>query len=395
MSKKGEPIKASRDRTAAPAMVGAHACGARPAMPSIHRVADDYALARAAFLAAARHAGAELQHERHPAQGPGGEELFLDTAWLGSPDARRVAMIVSATHGVEGFAGSALQTSWLRSGPQPALPAGTAALLVHALNPYGFAWTRRVNEDNVDLNRNFVDFAAPLPANPGYAEIADLLVPERWDADTQARTLQALLEFAGRIGMERMQAIVSSGQYTHPKGIFYGGTAPAWSHRQLRQLCTGALAGAERVGVIDLHTGLGPRGYGELLCSEPPGSPACERARSWYGDDLKVLATGESVSSLLTGEWVARLPEWLADAEVTAIAIEYGTVDLIRVLTALRADAWLHGHGDPTGPDAPAVRAAVRAAFADEAPDWMEALWTRFQQVLGATLARLASPRSQ
>lgn len=363
-------------------------------MTSIERLAGDYTEARAAFLAAATDAGAVLHEERHPAPGPGGEALFLDTAWLGSRDARRVAVIVSATHGVEGFAGSALQTTWLRSGPEPGLPAGTAALLVHALNPYGFAWTRRVNEDNVDLNRNFVDFGAPLPENPGYAEIADLLVPERWDADTQARTLQALLEFAGRVGMERMQEVVSSGQYTYPAGIFYGGTAPSWSHRELRKLCSRDLARAERVAVIDLHTGLGPRGHGELLCSEAPGSPACERARAWYGDDLKVLATGESVSAVLTGEWVARLPAWLPRAEVTAIAIEYGTTELIAVLMALRADAWLHGHGDPSGPDAPAIRTAVRTAFADEAPDWMDALWPRFQQVLGTALARLASPRS-
>lgn len=27
--------------------------------------------------------------------------------------------------------------------------------MVHVLNPYGMAWLRRVNENNVDLNRNF------------------------------------------------------------------------------------------------------------------------------------------------------------------------------------------------------------------------------------------------
>ena len=49
-----------------------------------------------------------------------------------------------------------------------ALPADTGALLVHAINPYGFAWTRRVNEDNADLNRNFRDFAMPAPVSPAY-----------------------------------------------------------------------------------------------------------------------------------------------------------------------------------------------------------------------------------
>ena len=58
------------------------------------------------------------------------------------------------------------------NGPQVDLAGDNLSIvLLHASNPYGFAWGRRVNEDNVDLNRNFVDFDAPLPENPGYNEI--------------------------------------------------------------------------------------------------------------------------------------------------------------------------------------------------------------------------------
>jgi hypothetical protein len=359
-------------------------------MTKIQKLARDYPEARQAFLTAAERAGAEIGHERHPGKGPDGGELYLDTAWLGPRGARSVAVVVSATHGVEGFAGSALQTTWLGAGPEPAIPADTAVLLVHALNPYGFAWVRRVNEDNVDLNRNFVDFDAPLPSNPGYTALADLLVPEHWDEDTQATTLSRLLEFVAEKGMDEMQTVVSTGQYEHPTGLFYGGTQPTWSHRTMRDLCVRNLAEAERVAVIDLHTGLGPRGHGELFSSDLPGSPECDRALHWFGDDLKLLATGQSVSARLTGEWIPKLAEWLAHADVTAITIEYGTIDMIPVLMALRADAWLHAHGDPAGPDAPAIRAAVRAAFADDEPDWIEALWHRFHQVLGIAFSRLA-----
>ena len=69
--------------------------------------------------------------------------------------------------GVEGFAGSAIQIQFLKErigGPE--LPRSFGVLLIHALNPYGFAHLRRANECNVDLNRNFVDFAQPLPENP-------------------------------------------------------------------------------------------------------------------------------------------------------------------------------------------------------------------------------------
>ena len=86
-------------------------------------------------------------------------------------------MTISATHGVEGFCGSGLQVDWLaRKGPA-ALPGDTAALFVHAINPYGFAWLRRVTDEGNDLNRNYVDHGKPYPENPGYIEIADALVP--------------------------------------------------------------------------------------------------------------------------------------------------------------------------------------------------------------------------
>ena len=82
---------------------------------------------------------------------------------------------ISATHGVEGFCGSGAQVDWLTLGGPEQLPAGVAALMVHAINPHGFAWLRRVTEEGVDLNRNFVDFTAPLPENAG-----DEMYPGSW-----------------------------------------------------------------------------------------------------------------------------------------------------------------------------------------------------------------------
>ena len=63
----------------------------------------------------------------------------------------------------------------------------------------------------------------------------------------------------------------------------------------------------------------------------------------------------------------------------------------LSVLQALRADAWLHAHGDPTGEAAPAIRAQVRAAFADDDPAWLAKITERFAEVSDAALAALAS----
>lgn len=343
---------------------------------------QDLAGARADLFDRVTAQALSLTPHPHPRSGPDGSRVATDVVWIGPEDADTVVLVVSGTHGVEGFAGSALQRTWLRD-HEPHRPEHLAVCLVHALNPYGFAWVRRVNEDNVDLNRNFVDFSSP-PRNEGYDRIADLLVPQRWDEETQQTTTAALLEVAAEHGFETFQQWVSGGQYRHPTGLFYGGTEPVWSHRFLEDLCRGRLAGRRRVAIVDLHTGLGPWGVGELISSDGPSDDAYRRAVRWYGDDVTSLQAGDSVSAELAGEWLPYVAEALAPTEVTGVALEFGTVDTLTVVQALRADAWLHAHGDPAGPDAPAIKAALRSAFADDDPAWIAALHERFTGVLGA-----------
>ncbi|MDO8364732.1 MAG: DUF2817 domain-containing protein [Actinomycetota bacterium] len=343
-----------------------------------------YPVARAAFLAAAEFAGASITTFPHPLIGPEGEALGIDVAELGPADANDVVLVFSATHGVEGYCGSALQTHWLTHHAAER-PEALRLVHVHALNPYGMAWVRRVNEDNVDLNRNFVDWTAPLPTNPEYDAIAGTDVPTDWSEASQQRTMDELVRLLGVWGLPALQTVISGGQYAHPTGVFYGGAGPVWSHRWLRDWSAANLAAAQRVRIIDLHTGLGPWGHGELIASAAPGDPLFERALALWPDSKSMLA-GDSVSAVLAGDWLNVADQLAPHAQLTPICIEYGTVDPITVLQALRADAVLHGYGDPTGPEAPAIRAQVRAAFADDDPAWIAACWPRFHQVLDAAL---------
>jgi hypothetical protein len=357
-------------------------------MTIAHRLAPTYAQARDEVLTAATHAGADVTAFPHPTPGREGEELAIDVATVGPVDADSVVVIVSGTHGVEGYAGSAVQRWWLQE-RAATLAEGVRVVIVHALNPVGFSWVRRVNEDNVDLNRNFVDWSQPPPANDGYSQIADLLVPEDWSEDSQAKTTNSLLEVAGTVGMERFQEMVSSGQYDHPDGIFHGGSGPVWSHRWAAEHLPEIVGAARRLCLIDLHTGLGPWGHGELISVDDVGSAPYERGTAWWGD-VHSMSDGESVSADLNGDWLSAVPGWVPDTEATTIAIEYGTVDVITVLQSLRSDAWLHAYSDPTSESAAAIRAQVRAAFADDDPAWLTAVIDRFDQVSGAAIAALS-----
>ena len=77
------------------------------------------------------------------------------------------------------------------------------------------------------------------------------------------------------------------------------------------------------------------------------------------------------------------------EVEITAAALEFGTVDTVTVLQSLRADAVLHASGDPLGPGSEDIRAQVRAAFADDDPAWFDAVSARFDEVIGAAIAQL------
>jgi hypothetical protein len=350
----------------------------------------DFTTARTRFLTAAEEAGAHVRHLEHPLPGPQGDPLATDVARLGNPDAPARLLVVSGTHGVEGFAGSACQEAMLAGGipAAAAFEAGDlAVVLVHAINPYGFAWVRRVNEDNVDLNRNCVDFRRPLPENTGYDELADALVPDRWDEATQERTAGILLGYAEEHGFDALQAAVSMGQYKHPNGVYFGGTRPVWSRRALEEIARHDCAGAARVALLDLHTGLGPRGVGELIAAHPDARDK-QRISDWYGE-YTIPSEGTSVSADLYGDILDGFDAWLPDVELTAVTIEYGTVDIIEVANALRADAWLHAFSDPTGPDAAPIKADLRAAFAPDDSEWLAAVRERFDEVSGRAVEGL------
>src|SRR5476651_1955186 len=102
--------------------------------------AASYEAARAKFLAAAKDAGGELRSFPHPVKKtPEGGPLAIDAACFGDRRAARQALFVSGTHGQEGFSGSAVQIGWMKQGGPAKMPKDVGVVLVHGLNPYGFA----------------------------------------------------------------------------------------------------------------------------------------------------------------------------------------------------------------------------------------------------------------
>jgi hypothetical protein len=338
----------------------------------------DYASARERFRAAAERAAAVMTSYPLPDhRGPDGEALTMDVARLGGTQPQSALLVIAGTHGVEGLAGSGCLVGLLEDRLHEALPRSCCLVLLHAINPYGFAWLRRVTEDGVDLNRNFVDFSRPLPSSAAYEPLHDWLVPAGWQGDIRRAADAALAALIQERGMAALQAAVTGGQYTRPGGLFYGGVRETWSARTLLRVLREVLpSSVRRLAVLDLHTGLGPPAYGEPIL-DAADSQARERALSWYGPDVRDLSAGESVSALLTGTMARGIERARPDLELTLIGLEFGTRPVMEVLTALRADHWLHSHGGGAAEAAAQIRRQMREVFYSDAAPWQAAVYGR------------------
>ena len=360
------------------------AAAAEPSLPSAaDYFSADYAQARARFRAAARAAGAALHELPIDARAPSGGELTIDIAWLGSRQPLQVLLHTSGLHGVEAFAGSAVQLCLLDRAP--AISGDCAVILVHALNPYGMAWLRRTNESNVDLNRNFLgDHASWSGAAGVYSAIDHFLNPPSPPGFDFFRLHAAW--HALRHGFYPLQQAVAQGQYEFPRGLFFGGKQLEQGPRIYLDWVKQNLSGAKYLFALDVHTGLGRWGSETLIAESGAGVTPPATLRAALKRPRIVAARHGSATYAIRGGMGGILPDTLPATRIDFLLQELGTYPPIHVFHALREEnRWhYHGHGD-TNLKHPA-KLRLREALCPAAPDW------RRQAVkLGAGLAYAAA----
>lgn len=300
----------------------------------------DYFEAQKRFRYAIKTSGGQLHTLAIDAKGPNGEALTIDIGWFGAERPKRVLLHSSGIHGVEGFAGSAIQLFLLTETPR--LAPDAALVFVHILNPYGMAWLRRVNENNVDLNRNFLNDGEFRGAPPAYLKIDSFLNPQSPPANDHFM-LKAMWLIM-RYGFTTLKQAIAGGQYEFPKGLFFGGKRLQQGPEKYRDFLQERLASAEQVVAIDIHTGLGK--FGEDILLVLPKEYKLLRER--FGDRVVALepAHGEA--------WDARgashnvLSSALPQAQTFFLAQEFGTVKPVKVLHALREENRWHQYGAGT-----------------------------------------------
>lgn len=330
-----------------------------------------------------------LHSYNHPLTGPRQEALGCDVLQLGQSDTpQQLLVLISGTHGVEGFAGSAIQSDCLPLLEQILQRHATlGVVMIHAFNPWGFAWLRRYDHEGIDLNRNFIDFAAPLPDNTDYDRLhGRILQSVGDDAALTADKLPLLWQDTDRV---TFTGAVTRGQYRHPDGLFYGGNAASWSRTILEQVTAAPVfASARRIAVIDLHTGLGPYGYGEVINDHPVHTAGFDLAGKWFGDNAQSTVLGESVSGLKQGlldyHWHRVIGE-----RGCFVTLEYGTHASSRLLLAMINEQVLHNRITETGAERDTAHEQIQQLkhfFYPAETSWQQQVLFRGRQVIAMAL---------
>ena len=332
-----------------------------------------YEVARRRFRDAARAAGTTVEQYRVDTS-EAGVDFTIDVATVGAREPSWAVVVSSGVHGIEGFFGSAIQLAWLsgQTAGEPS-PSDGVVVLIHAVNPSGFARLRRTNEHNVDLNRNFLDTADAYTGAPdGYETLDPFLNPASPPSRLEPFRLKALWHIR-RHGLSALKDAVAGGQYRFPRGLFFGGHGPASSTRIMRHHLAGWLGGAPRAVHVDLHSGLGAHGRYRLLLEESAPSPNVEGYRDTFGTQVVEAGSGgvgtayEASGTL--GGWAMT---HLGDTRYRFVCAEVGTYPIVRVLGSLRAENRVHFFGQPSSRAHQRAKAELLECFCPRSDRWRE-----------------------
>lgn len=344
---------------------------------------------RARFRRAADRRGVHVTAHPIDARGPEEQRLTIDSCWVGDEQVDTALVVMSGTHGVEGFVGSALQSDLL---DRLVVPAGAGVLLVHAVNPWGMAWWRRQNESNVDLNRNWRRDHVEPTHNLAYDELHPIACPDTDELPAPGPLIDAALAMVAERGIAWVRDGISAGQYRHPDGLHFGGDRTEQSTAILETLVRERLDGVARLLTIDLHTGHGPRAEVVSLCDQPPGSAQHSFLTRMF-DEFTVEATvGDAAAT--TGLKVGQLANGFADVldgtVAYATSVEFGTVPDEEQLVATCAEQWVHRRGDRAEVEHAAAVWAYRCCFTPDDDAWTRRCTDSGRRVLDRAVGALS-----
>jgi len=335
---------------------------------------EHYFASRAKFIEQANRCGAAMESHNINALGPEGQSLSVDVAsFISASDKHRI-ILASGVHGVEGFIGAAVQVQALQHLLRFNIPEHTGVILIHAANPWGFAHSRRVNEHNVDVNRNFIDFSSSQLPNPsGYTSLDPIINP-RTTPSLLSETiywLKASKLIAQHRGIKKLAGSIAAGQCNFPKGLFYSGTQTSVSCQLLQSIVQKYADEIECVTILDVHSGLGPTGKATLIAN----TNRIEKDRrqidlqTLFGQPV-IMDDDTANAYNANGSWSQWCQHTLSNKRFLYLCVEIGTVNPIKLFSALRRENQAHHWSNKMTRSNVQAKEALLKVFSPESLHW-------------------------
>ena len=256
--------------------------------------------------------------------------LTIDFCFIpGSKKADKIIILSSGVHGVEGYTGSAVQLFFMDNYINKELLEKTSVLLIHSVNPYGFKYTRRVTENNVDLNRNSgIDKELYQTKNEGYSKVFDLINPKEKANPGSIANRFFFVKAIKNIIKESMPVLrqaVLQGQYEFPEGMYYGGNDFEPQIESLVPIIDTICNPYKIVFAIDLHTAYGERGKLHLFPN--PVEESVKKRMEIIFEGFQIDWGDSDDFYTYSGDFAGYIGKVNNDKVFIPMLFEYGTMD--------------------------------------------------------------------
>ena len=263
------------------------------------------------------------------------DDLYIDSFYLpAGSEKTNLIVLTTGVHGMEGYIGATMLDVFFGE-VYPALDQeDTGVLVVANVNPYGMKYHRRYNENNVDLNRNFIidwnNF--DLSSNKDYPKVINFLEPKGKIGNAlwhEAGFFLKLGKEAIFTGADVISDALLTGQYESPQGVYYGGNGDEKSTAYLKNVFADCLDGEyENIVHIDIHSGYGPR-YNMVIFNSVYETMTEAETKAAFGYDYVISHDSESFYATTgdTTDFFYRLAESKnSDKELFSTCFEFGTI---------------------------------------------------------------------
>lgn len=277
--------------------------------------------------------GVSVQSESYAISAEDG--LYIDSLYVpASAEKKNLIVLTTGVHGIEGYIGSVmLDVFW--NEVYPTINSETTGVLIVAnINPYGMKYHRRYNENNVDLNRNFIlDWETfDLSTNKEYPKVYDFLGPEKTIGNLfwhEAGFYASVAKQAVVNGVATITNALTGGQYEYPEGVYYGGLEDQESTAYLKNVFEDTLKSEyENIVHIDVHSGYGPR-YTMVIFNSVYDTMTEEETKELFNYEHVISYDSESFYPTTgdTTDFYYRLWEKLdTDNTLFSTCFEFGTL---------------------------------------------------------------------